>query len=157
MSENSEGTQRDFSVEEIKAANLLASDLYVNPALYAAYIKEAGAEELARRLALEHERMERQEARELRTEGLVLGALGSLTGAASIAGLAASVAVGPALAPTFLVAAAYLWSRLRAQHSEKEGKPTPPVFSSLGRDLARDREVIRCFSPRMIAPQQESQ
>lgn len=113
------------------------------------------AAEMEERLALEEERLTLQQTSEKRIRDLVLGTLGAITGAASLLGLAASVAVGPALVPAAIVAATYLLSKLPLAESERTKrakKPTPPVLASLGEDLARDREVIRCFSPREPLP-----
>ena len=105
--------------------------------------------ELERRLDLEGERLAYQESRQHRAEALVLGTLGTLTVTATIAGLAASVAVGPALVPAGIVGGIALISRLKSQLTETSIQPDPPpVLAAVGVELTRDREIIRCFSPR---------
>jgi len=148
MPERSKGPDEDSSPPDLQRASLLYPDLY---AQHAYLLSKDLGKDLERRLALEHDRFERHESREQLAKDLALGTLGSLTAAATVAGLAASVAAGPAIAPALIVFATYVLSKLRRQDSSTESGPAPPVFSSLGESLARDREIIRCFSPRAAA------
>lgn len=109
-------------------------------------------EERERRRALEEERFARQEARERRAQDLVLGTLGTLGGLASVVGLAASVALGPALVPALIVVFTALAPKLRSLFDSWQTPPEPPpVFSSLSADLTRNREAIRNFTLRPMA------
>jgi hypothetical protein len=133
---------------DLQRAALLHPDLYAQHA----YVVSVDLEkDMERRLALEQDRLVRHESREQIAKDLALGTLGSLTAAASVAGLVASVAAVPAVAPAFIVFATYLISKLRRQASDRASRPAPPVFSSLGESLAREREIIRCFSPKAAA------
>jgi hypothetical protein len=107
---------------------------------------ETFAGQLQHRRVLEKERLAEQTTRAERSEAGVLVALGLLTGAASIVGLSASVAAVPALGPALIFGAGYMVSKLFSRRARRTGKPTPPVLASARETLARDREIIRCFS-----------